>query len=108
MGYTYDDVFDAKMEASCEAEYYAYKKCLELIDRVIPSEPHAGSERSDWEKDTRTLRALRGDISDLYHQAEYRMEEAKHKKALADKDAMIEQLRSKLAALESKEADPKS
>lgn len=30
------------------------------------------------------------------------MEEAKHKKDLAEKDAMIEQLRSKLAALESK------
>lgn len=102
MGYTYDDVFDAKMEASREAEYYAYKKCLELVDRVIPHEPYTDSEKVDWEKDTRTLRALRGDISDLYHLAKYRMEEARYKKDLAEKDAMIEQLRTKLATLESK------
>lgn len=79
MEYTYNDVFDAKMEASRETEYYTY-----------------------WEKDTRTLRALRGDIAELYHRAEYRMEEAKYKKDLAEKDAMIKQLRAKLAALESK------
>ena len=103
MEYTYNDVFDAKMEASREAEYYAYKKCLELIDRVIPHQPYADSEKADWEKDTRTLRALRGDIADLYNRAEYNMEEAKHKKALAEKDEVIEQLRAKLAALESKE-----
>ena len=102
MEYTYNDVFDAKMEASRETEYYTYKKCLGLIDRVIPREPHADSEKADWEKDTRTLRALRGDIADLYHRAEYRMEEAKYKKDLAEKDAMIEQLRAKVAALESK------
>lgn len=102
MEYTYNDVFDAKIEASREAEYYAYKKCLELIDRVIPREPYADSEKADWEKDTRTLRALRGDIAKLYNEAEYKMEEAKHKKDLAEKDAMIEQLRAKLATLESK------
>ena len=102
MEYTYNDVFDAKMEASRETEYYTYKKCLELIDRVIPREPCVDSEKVDWEKDTRTLRALRGDIANLYHRAEHNMEEAKYKKDLAEKDAMIEQLRAKLAALESK------
>lgn len=102
MEYTYNDVFDAKIEASREAEFYAYKKCLELIDRVIPHEPYADSEKADWEKDTRTLRALRGDIDNLYNRAERQMEEAKHKKELAEKDVMIEQLRAKVAALESK------
>ena len=102
MEYTFNDVFEAKMQASREAEYNAYKKCLELIDRVIPYEPYADNEKADWEKDTRTLRALRGDVSDLYHQAEYRMEEAKYKADLAEKDRVIEQLKQTLAAFESK------
>ena len=102
MEYTFNDIIDAKMQASREAEYSAYKRCLELIDRVIPHEPYADNEKADWEKDTRTLRALRGDIDKLYNRAEHNMEEAKHKKDLAEKDAMIEQLRTKLAALESK------
>lgn len=101
MEYTFKDVIDARAQASCEAEYSAYKRCLELIDRVIPHEPYADNEKADWEKDTRTLRALRGDISGLYHRAEHQMEEAKYRKDLAEKDRVIEQLRQKLTAIES-------
>lgn len=101
MEYTFKDVVDARAQASCEAEYSAYKRCLELVDQVISHEPYADNEKADWEKDTRTLRALRGDISDLYHRAERHMEEAKYKKDLAEKDKVIEQLRAKLTALES-------
>lgn len=102
MEYTFKDVIDVRMQASLEAEYSAYKRCLELIDQVISHEPYADNEEADWEKDTRTLRALRGDISELYHQAELQREEAKYRKDLAEKDKVIEQLRQTLAAFESK------
>lgn len=98
MEYTFDDVYKAEKEAT----YSAYKKCLAVIDRILPREPYADSEKAAWEQETRTLRALRGDIAKLYYDAERSVLDAKHKKELAEKDAMIEQLRTKLVALESK------
>ena len=98
MEYTFDDIYKAEQDAT----YAAYKRCLAIIDRILPQEPYDDKEKATWEQETRTLRALRGDIAKLYYDADCSVLNTKHKKELAEKDDVIERLCAKLDALETR------
>ena len=57
-----------------EAETRAYQTVIEFIDRMMPPEPFAKHDsmekHREWERDTRTLRALKCDILEKYMSAE--------------------------------------
>ena len=77
-----------------EAEVRAYNTVIELIDRMMEPEPYADLKKDrEWEKDTRTLRALKCDVLQAFIRADGMR--AYNEKQVAEDHARAEEERKK-------------
>ncbi len=81
-----------------EAETRAYKKVIDFIDRMMPPEPYAKHDNMEkhreWERDTRTLRALKCDVLQEFIRADG-MRAYNEKQVAEDRAKAIEEAKEK-------------